>query len=232
MTRGRYAITFAALLVLAGIVFMPLRAVMGFEGLAARKVEGIIWDGSIRDLRVGRLPIGDVNARLLFPPLLLGRAEILLSRGDAPFAPGLNGRIARRWNSVSVEGLKASLPVAALFAPLPAESIELQDFSARFTGGRCATASGNARLTLGAGFPGVDLSNGLVAQPRCEAGQLVIPFVSQSAMERVTFRIAANGRYEASIFLEGDRADMAAPLTLAGFTAVANGYRITRKGRF
>jgi hypothetical protein len=51
-------------------------------------------------------------------------------------------------------------------------------------------------------------------------------------MERVTFRIAANGRYEASIFLEGDRADMAAPLTLAGFTAVANGYRITRKGRF
>ncbi|HEV7233849.1 MAG TPA: type II secretion system protein N [Sphingorhabdus sp.] len=231
MNNRRLIIASVLMLVAAAIIFMPLRAVVGFGGVSARKVDGIIWDGSIRDLRIGRLAVGDVNARLLFVPLLIGRAEIMLSRGDAPYAPGLSGKIARRWNSVSVEGLKATLPVGALFAPLPAENIELQDFSARFTSGRCVAAGGNARLTLGRAFPGGDLSNGLLAKPRCDRGQLLVPFVSQSAMERISFRISADGRYEANIFLEGDRTDAAAPLALAGFRAVSGGYRMTRKGR-
>jgi general secretion pathway protein N len=232
VNRRRLLIFATLLLVAAGIIFMPLRLIVGGEGVTARKVEGIIWDGSIRDLRVGQLPIGDVNARLHFLPLFLGRAQISLSRGDAPFAPGITGSVTRRPGGISVDNVKATFPVGALFAPLPAEKVELQDFSARFRSGRCADASGNVRLTLANTLPGLDLSNGLLAKPRCDRGQLLIPLLSQSAMERVDVRISGDGTYTATIFLEGDRTEQAVPLGLAGFRPVAGGYRMVRKGRF
>ena len=138
MSRRRMAIVSAILLLTAGLIFMPLRTIIGGEGISARKVDGIIWDGSIRDLRVGRLPVGDVNARLHFWPLLIGRAKFSLSRGDAPFAPGIDGLVTRRIGGFEINKLKATLPVQTLFAPLPAENVELQDFSVRFIAGRCA----------------------------------------------------------------------------------------------
>ncbi len=231
MTRRQIMIGSVLLMLSALLVFMPLRTIFGAPGLSARKVEGIIWDGSVRDLRVGRIPVGDVNARLHFWPLLIGRAEISLSRGDAPLAPGVTGSVIRRIGGFEVKNFKATLPVQALFAPLPAENIELQDFSARFIAGRCAEAGGNVRLTMSSNIPGLDLSNGLLAKPRCEGGQLLIPLMSQSSMERVTIRFSGDGSYNATVFLEGDRPEQAALLTLAGFRAVAGGYRMVRKGR-
>lgn len=230
MTR-RQVLIGAALLLAAALIFMPLRTIFDFPGLSARKVEGIIWDGSIRDLRAGRVGVGDVNARLHFWPLLIGRAQISLSRGDAPFAPGINGSVTRRIGGIEVKDFKATLPVQALLAPLPAENIELRDFSARFIAGRCAEAGGNVRLTMANTIPGLDLSNGLLAKPRCERGQLLVPLMSQSAMERVTIRFSGDGSYNATVFLEGDRPEQAALLMLAGFRAVAGGYRMVRKGR-
>lgn len=232
MIRRRIFAFSGILLLIAAIIFMPLRAVVGGEGVSARKVEGIIWDGSIRDLRIGKLPIGDVNARLHFLPLLLGRAQFSLSRGDAPFAPGISGSVTRRLGGVSVDNMKATLPVASLFAPLPAENVELQDFSARFAAGRCAEAGGTIRLTLVNTVPGLDLTNGLLAKPRCDRGQLLIPLLSQSAMEHVDIRVSGDGTYTATIFLEGDRTEQAVPLGLAGFRPVAGGYRMVRKGLF
>jgi general secretion pathway protein N len=232
MTRRRIAAGGVMLLLVAAIVFMPLRAIVGDDGVSARKVEGIVWDGSIRELRVGRLPVGDVNARLNFLPLLLARAKIAFSRGDAPFAPGIEGSVTRRMGSVSIDGMRATLPVASLFAPLPAENIELQDFSVRFAAGRCTEASGNVRLTLADTFPGLALSNGLLAKPRCDRGKLLIPLLSQSAMEHVDIRVAGDGTYAATIFLEGDRTEQSAALALAGFGPVSGGYRMVRKGRF
>lgn len=232
MTRRRIFACSALLLVVVAGIFMPLRTIVGGEGVSARKVEGIIWDGSIRDLRIGKLPVGDVNARLNFLPLLLGRAQISLSRGDAPFAPGISGSVTRRLGGVSIDEMKATVPVAALFAPLPAENLELQDFSARFTAGRCAEVSGSVRLTLANTVPGLDLSNGLLAKPRCDRGQLLIALLSQSAMEHVDIRLSADGAYTATVFLEGDRAEQAGSLILAGFRPVSGGYRMVRKGRF
>lgn len=231
MTRRQIIIGSALLLLVAVLVFMPLRTIFGGPGLSARKVEGIVWDGSIRDLRVGRISVGDVNARLHFWPILIGRAQISLSRGDAPLAPGITGSVTRRIGGFEVKDFKATLPVQTLLAPLPAENIELRDFSARFIAGRCAEAGGNIRLTMSNTIPGLDLSNGLLAIPRCEGGQLLIPLMSQSAMERVTIRFSGDGRYNATVFLEGDRPEHAALLTLAGFRTVAGGYRMVRKGR-
>lgn len=232
MNRRRKIAIAALLLVIAAIVFMPLRAVLPGDGFSARKVDGIVWDGSIRDLRLGAMPLGDANARLHVLPLLLLRAQFSLSRGDAPYVPGLQGSVTRRLGGFSVEGVKATLPIGALVAPLPAENLELQDVSARFIAGRCADAGGNVRLTLSGGIPGIDVSNGLLGKPRCDRGQLLVPLRSQSAMEQVDIRFAADGGYEAVIFLEGDRTEQGAALALAGFRSVSGGYRMVRKGRF
>ncbi len=232
MSHRRKIAIAVLLLVIAGIVFLPLRAVLPGSGFSARKVNGIVWDGSIRDLRLGAMPLGDANARLHVLPLFLLRAQFSLSRGDAPYVPGLQGSVTRRLGGFSVEGVKATLPIGALLVPLPAENLELQDFSARFIAGRCADAGGNVRLTLSGGIPGIDVANGLLGKPRCDRGQLLVPLRSQSAMEQVDIRFSGDGGYEAAIFLEGDRTEQGAALALAGFRPVSGGYRMVRKGRF
>ena len=172
MTR-RFAIIWGAVLfVLAAIIFMPLWTLVTGPGVSARTVNGIMWDGSIGDLRVGCIPVGDVNTRLHFLPLLLGRAQISFSRGDAPFAPGVSGSVTHHLvGGMPVDNMKANLPVEKLLSPLPAENLELQDFPARFVVGRCREASGNVRLTLTNILPGLNLSNALLAKPPCDCGQ-------------------------------------------------------------
>jgi general secretion pathway protein N len=230
--KRRFAIASVAALAVAVIIFMPLRTIVAGDGVTARKVDGIIWDGSIRDLRLGKLPVGDVNARLLFVPLFMGRAEILLSRGNAQFVPGISGSVSRGLNGVSVNNLSATLPVGTLFAPFPAENIQFEGVSARFAVGRCMEASGQVRLTLSDTMPGLNLQNGMLGQPRCDGAQLLLPLVSQSAMERADIRLSADGSYTVTAMLNGDRGDQAAALNLAGFRSVAGGYRLVQKGRF
>jgi general secretion pathway protein N len=229
--KRRFAIASVAALAVAAIIFMPLRTIIAGD-VTARKVDGIIWDGSIRDLRLGKLPVGDVNARLLFVPLFMGRAEILLSRGNAQFVPGISGSVSRGLNGVSVNNLSATLPVGTLFAPFPAENIQFEGVSARFAAGRCMEASGQVRLTLSDTMPGLNLQNGMLGQPRCDGAQLLLPLVSQSAMERADIRLSADGSYTVTVMLNGDRGDQAAALNLAGFRSVAGGYRLVQKGRF
>jgi general secretion pathway protein N len=230
--KRRFAIASVAALAVAVIIFMPLRTIVAGDGVTARKVDGIIWDGSIRDLRLGKLPVGDVNARLLFVPLFMGRAEILLSRGNAQFVPGISGSVSRGLNGVSVNNLSATLPVGTLFAPFPAENIQFEGVFARFAAGRCMEASGQVRLTLSDTMPGLNLQNGMLGQPRCDGAQLLLPLVSQSAMERADIRLSADGSYTVTAMLNGDRGDQAAALNLAGFRSVAGGYRLVQKGRF
>jgi general secretion pathway protein N len=222
----------AVLLMLSVILFMPLRTIVGGEGVLARKVDGIIWDGSIRDLRLGKLPIGDVNARLLVGPLFLGRADIILSRGNAPYRPGFTGTVSRGFGGMSVNNLNATLPVAALFAPFPAENIQFEGFSAKFAAGRCMQAGGQVRLNMSETLPGLNLQNGMLGQPRCDGAGLLLPLVSQSAMERADIRLSADGSYTVTITLETDAAGQGTMLTVAGFRPVAGGYRFVQKGRF
>lgn len=230
--KRRYILASVATLALAAIIFMPLRTIVGGDGVTARKVDGIIWDGSIRDLSLGKLPVGDVNARLRFWPLFLGRAEILLSRGNTQFVPGINGSVSRGIGGMSVNNLSATLPIGSLFAPFPAENIQFEGFSARFASGRCMDAGGQVRLTLSDTVPGLNLQNGMLGQPRCDGARLLLPLASQSAMERADIRLSADGSYTVTVTLDANRGDQAAVLNLAGFRPVAGGYRLVQKGRF
>ena len=198
----RLVVVCAVLLMLSVILFMSLRTIVGGEVVSARKVDCIIWDGSIRDLRLGKLPIGDVNARLLVGPLFLGRADILLSRGNAPHRPGFTGTVSRGFGGMSVNNLNATLPVAALFAPFPAENIQFECFSAKFAAGRCMQAGGQVRLIMSDSLPGLNLQNGMLGQPRCDGAGILLPLVSQSAMERADIRLSADGSYTVTVTLE------------------------------
>ena len=51
-------------------------------------------------------------------------------------------------------------------------------------------------------------------------------------MERVELRIAADGRYRATVQLQQPSAEIAPLLTLAGFAPIAGGFRKSGKGRF
>lgn len=230
--KRRYILASVATLAVAAIIFMPLRTIVGGDGVTARKADGIIWDGSIRDLSLGKLPVGDVNARLRFWPLFLGRAEILLSRGNTQFVPGINGSVSRGIGGMSVNNLSATLPVGSLLAPFPAENIQFDGFSARFASGRCMDAGGQVRLTLSDTVPGLNLQNGMLGQPRCDGARLLLPLASQSAMERADIRLSADGSYTVTVTLDANRGDQAAVLNLAGFRPVAGGYRLVQKGRF
>lgn len=230
--KRRYILASVATLALAAIIFMPLRTIVGGDGVIARKVDGIIWDGAIRDLSLGKLPVGDVNARLRFWPLFLGRAEILLSRGNTQFVPGINGSVSRGIGGMSVNNLSATLPIGSLFAPFPAENIQFEGFSARFASGRCMDAGGQVRLTLSDTVPGLNLQNGMLGQPRCDGARLLLPLASQSAMERADIRLSSDGSYTVTVTLDANRGDQAAVLNLAGFRPVAGGYRLVQKGKF
>ncbi|HEU0067174.1 MAG TPA: type II secretion system protein N, partial [Sphingomonas sp.] len=95
MKTGPTAI-FGAFLLIAMLVFLPLRLVLGMagvgeEGLTARAVEGSVWMGRLRDARFGDVPLGDLNAHVSPWPLLIGRARVELdTRGDTP-ARSLHG---------------------------------------------------------------------------------------------------------------------------------------------
>jgi len=93
-------------------------------------------------------------------------------------------------------------------------------------------AGGQVRMTLSDIMSGLNLQNGMLGQPRCDGAELLLPLVSQSAMERADIRLSADGSYTVAIMLNADRGDQAATLNVAGFRPVDGGYRLVQKGRF
>ena len=93
-------------------------------------------------------------------------------------------------------------------------------------------AGGQVRLNMSETLPGLNLQNGMLGQPRCDGAGLLLPLVSQSAMERADIRLSVDGSYTVTITLETDAAGQGTMLTVAGFRPVAGGYRFVQKGRF
>lgn len=220
------------------VVLFPLRLALSLLdldriGVSARSVSGSIWSGRLEEVAAAGVPIGTLEARLSPLQLLIGRARIDVKRpADAAANGPLTGAVTISRNSLGVADVTADVPLAAALAPLPVGSVTLTGFNARFDGGVCTRASGNARAALSASIAGVAVAQGLAGNAACDGRYIRIPLTSQSGQERLDIRVAIDGEYVADLIAVQPPPDRIAALAALGFTEVPGGYRLRTTGRF
>ena len=233
LATGRRAL-FGAFLVVALLLFVPLRAVLGWTGigdagLSAREVGGSLWAGRLVEAKFGDIALGDLGARLAFWPLVIGRARLELDgEGERP----VHGAVSVSRHLVGVDDLSGSFLTGAVFAPLPVTALDLDAATVHFRDGICEKAEGRVRATLAGEAGGVPLPATLSGPARCEAGALVLPLASQAGGEVATLRIQGDGRYRAEFALKNPDPAVVGRLQMAGFVGGPNGYVLVVEGRF
>ncbi|MBB5687427.1 type II secretion system protein N [Sphingobium boeckii] len=232
---GRSVFLLCAFLI-ALVVFLPMRLALGWlgldqKGISARAVSGIIWSGRLAEVRVGDAPVGDLKAGLSPVQLLVARARVnIASAGSAPGR--IQGAIGVTRNSFGLDDMTGAIPVAAAFAPLPLETLDLSDVSLRFVDGQCTQANGQVRAMLAGEIAGLNLAQGLSGNARCDGGALLLPLQSQSGMEKLALRMFEDGRYTLDFMARPADPAMGAKLAGAGFRETPQGYQFSLKGRF
>jgi general secretion pathway protein N len=228
---------FGAVFVVALLVLLPLRLVLGWfdldrTRLAAREAPGSVWFGGLREAQVGSIALGDLDAGLSPWPLLVGRARIDLASVTASPTRALHGAISASRHSVGLDDMTASLPAGDAFAPLPVSGLDLDSVSVHFVDGKCDKAEGRVKATLGGDIGGVSLGQGLSGDARCDAGALLLPLASQAGTEQVALRLSNNGRFQADLTIKPSDSSAAQKLELSGFRATPAGHRLTIEGKF
>ncbi|MEG3175017.1 type II secretion system protein N [Sphingomonas sp. RB3P16] len=227
---------FGAIFVVALLVLLPLRLVLGWfdlerTKLAAREVTGSVWFGGVREAQVGGIALGDLAAHLSPWPLLVGRARIELDTPtDANRA--LHGAISASRHSVGLDDMTARLPTGDVFAPLPVSGLDLDAVSVRFDDGNCTKAEGRVKATLSGDIGGITLGQGLSGAARCDAGALLLPLASQAGTEQVALRLWNTGRFRADLTIKPTDPAAAQKLELSGFQPTPSGHRLSIDGRF
>ena len=227
---GRSLLLLCALLI-ALAAFLPMRLALGWlglgdKGITARAVQGSIWSGRLKEVRIGAAPLGDLDAGLSSLQLLLGRARI-----NVVGAQGIRGAIELGRGAFGIADMSGTIPLGAAFAPLPLDALELAGVSVRFTDGQCDRAKGGVKATLNRDVSGLNLAQGMSGNVRCEGGALLLPLQSQSGMERLGLRLFEDGRYELDLAVRPGDAALGAKLGAAGFRQTAQGYVFSLKGR-
>lgn len=221
-------------LLLGLVVFFPLRLAMGMLRLdrydiSARSVQGSIWFGQAAQLKVGKVSLGTVNVGLSPVQLLVGRARLDIWR-QAGAPDDIKGALTAGFNRVGLDDVTGNVPLGPVFAPLPISAIEFKDVSAYFRGTECGHAEGRIRAFIGGDLPGLNLSQGLSGDVRCEGTAVLLPLVSQSGLEKLNLRIGADGHYSAEMLVQSSDPALEAGLGAAGFSKAGDGYALRLDG--
>ena len=228
----RRMVLFLAMLALAIVALLPLRLVLGsVDGLKAREASGSLWSGTLKEASVGPAMLGDLDARLSPLSLLVGQARLVVKR-DSTGPDRLSGALGLGRSRRSVESVTGTIPVGAVFAPLPIGALELTDVTVRFRDGQCDRAEGLVKASISGDLVGLALPAGLNGAARCDRGDLLLPLTSGAGGEGLALRIFGNGQYEARLTLQATEPEMMARLTGAGFTTGPGGYAMSFKGKF
>lgn len=225
-------------LVIALVVLLPLRIVfdlagLGTRGVSARSIEGSIWSGTIRDLRLGRLSLGDLDAALSPAGLLAGETVLAMRRAtDVPGQAPLAFDLAKSGQSIAMRDATGEIATADLFAPLPLRSVTLDGVNIAFDATRCSAASGAVRVNIEQSLFGISLQRGLSGTLRCDGNDLLIPLKGQSGLEQMDIRITGAGRYTADFRLGGLAGGAGAALSVLGFRQQGDAMAIRINGRF
>ena len=229
MTRGRI-LFFVGIFLLALIVFMPLSLALSMfgltaQGLSARSASGTVWSGALSEARVGRVAVGDMFVGLRPLSLLIGRARV-----DMQSLLG-QGSLTSTSSGFSVDDVTAKLATARVFAPIPLNELDLTDVSVAFASGKCDKAEGRVRATFAGDIGGLALSQGLSGVARCDGGALLLPLVSQSALERLNLRVQEDGSYRAEFVVRSTDPALATKLGAAGFMTAQGGFVLRVAGK-
>jgi general secretion pathway protein N len=228
----------ALVLALALLVLLPLRIVfdladLGARGVSARSIEGTIWSGTVRDLRLGKLSLGDLDAGLSPSGLLGGELVLSMRRSaDAPGQSPLAFDLAKAGASIAMRRATGEIALADLLAPLPVRSVSLDGVDVAFDGKNCAAASGAVRVNIEQSLFGVTLQRGLSGNLRCNGADLLIPLKGQSGLEQMDLSVQGNGRYSADFRLGGLTASAVPALSALGFRQQGDAMAIRINGRF
>jgi general secretion pathway protein N len=217
--------------VIALLMLMPLGTAASALGVSARHSQGTILSGTLRDASLGRVKIGDINARLNLLPLFTGRFGFTLERGDSLMLPGVSGTVGSGMNGMYADALTAAFDGGGLVRGLEGSEIRFESTSFAFANGKCASASGGARLSLEQTALGSVMRSALSGKAECSEGDLFIPLLSQSTLERILVRVKGNGDFQATIMVLEPSPENMAALSLVGFTPVSGGMRLVRSGK-
>ena len=232
------ALIIALTLVVLLLVLLPMRIVfdssgLGERGVSARSVEGSIWSGTLRDLRLGRLAMGDMDASLSPAGLLGGELVLAMARaGDMPGQPPLAFDLAKSGNALAMRNATGEVAASDLFAPLPLRSLNLDGVNIAFVGKKCVAASGAVRVNIEQSLFGITLQRGLSGTIRCDGGDLLIPLKGQSGLEQMDIRITGAGAYSADFQLGGLAPGLGTALGALGFRQQGDAMAIRINGRF
>lgn len=214
----------AVALLLSLIATMPLRFVLDIAGvddlgIAARSVRGPVWWGAAEELQAGPVRIGTVDLMLSPLQLLIGRARLDVRRQNGQ-PDDVAGALTAGIASQGIDDMTGTLPIGGALSPLPVSAVELQGVSIAFSGLRCIKAEGRMRALLSAGLPGMDLSNGLSGDVRCDGPDLLIALVSQSGVERIELRVDGKVHFQGGMTVTTSDPGMVQALGAAGFRTV------------
>lgn len=225
---------FGAIFVVALIVFLPMRLVLGWIGLGdlgltARQVSGSVWFGELTEAQAAGFALGDLAAHVSPIQVLIGRARVgVAGEGDQP----LQGAVTLSRHSLGIDDVSTSMAGGAAFAPLPITSLDLDDVSARFKDGACDHADGRVRATLAGAIGGVPLRQAIAGTARCDGNALFLPLASTAGTESLDVRLHPDGSYAADMTMRTADPALGTKLQLAGFQPSANGYLLSVQGRF
>ena len=208
----------AGAFVFGAVLLLPLRAVLalGNGGLAARQVSGSLWSGQLADAAWRGVPLGDLAVGLAPLSLLTGAPRLDFA------GPTLTGTAMAE----GVTGLSGTVDGSGQ-TPLPIGRVELQSLSIRFAGRICDAASGSVTVTA-TGPAATALGGTLQGLARCEAGALLLPLASATAL--LQLRIDGNGGWQAVISATSVDETARTGMLAAGFVPTPQGLSRTLEG--
>ena len=234
LSGNKFGLLIGLLLAIA-IAFFPLRLVFVVadaeqHGVSARAVEGTIWNGSVRDLRLGALNIGDLDMGARFWSIFVGRLSLDLY--DTNKERASTGNVQLSSGSYKIENLDIEVTANAAGIGNLVKTIEFQNLSANVTDEKCKQASGQLRLTIGPNPLGLNLKNGLLGSASCKDDALFFLLKSQSATEEVHLSLTANGGYNGKLIINKNSLQDARLLSQLGFEASGENLERSFSGSF
>lgn len=230
--RGRIGLI--AVFVLALVALFPLRLAMALSGLdqrgvSAAQVNGSVWGGTMNDLMLGDVRIGNVYAAVSPIQILVARIRMDVWRDDET-AGSLAGAMTMGFNARGIDDVTGLIPVGTAFAPLPVSNLEMEKVTVHFAAESCSKAEGRVRARLTSAIAGLNLTQGMSGIAQCDGQAVLFPLVSQTGLERLSLRIWRDGRTSTQMSVRSGSGVNVAALEAMGFRRAGGNHVLTVTG--